>query len=87
MAVDPTAIAAATGGFGDNGLIGISAGLAMLGAALATAMVQSSVGSSAMGVIAERPEESSKLLIYYLIPESILIFGFIASYLILGKIA
>lgn len=71
---------------GSAGLIGIGAGITMLGAAIGTAMVQSSVGSSAMGVIAERPEESSKLLIYYLIPESILIFGFIASYLILGKI-
>lgn len=68
------------------GLLGLAAGLTMLGAAIGTAMVQSSVGSSAMGVIAEKPEESSKLLIYYLIPESILIFGFVASYLILGKI-
>lgn len=71
------------GGIGSQGLIALSAGLAMFGAAIGTAMVQSSVGSSAMGVIAERPEESSKLLIYYLIPETIVIFGLIVSYLIL----
>ena len=71
---------------GGSGMLGLGAGLAMLGAAIGTAMVQASVGASAMGVIAERPEESSKLLIYYLIPESILIFGFVACYLILGKV-
>lgn len=77
---------AVTGGIAAEGLIALGAGVAMLGAAIGTGMVQSSVGSSALGVIAERPEESNKLLIYYLIPESILIFGFIASYLILSKI-
>lgn len=70
-------------GVGEAGLVAIAAGIAMLGAAIGTAMVQSSVGSAAMGVIAERPEESNKLLIYYLIPESILIFGLIATFLIL----
>ncbi|MDD5336898.1 MAG: V-type ATP synthase subunit K [Candidatus ainarchaeum sp.] len=88
---DPTtaaSVAATVTGtwLGDPGAIALSAAIAMLGAAAATAAVQSSVGSSAMGVIAERPEESSKLLIYYLIPESILIFGFIVSYLIVSKI-
>mgnify|MGYP001424607370 CR=1 FL=1 len=84
--VDAATAVGVTQVIGDAGLLGLGAGLAMLGAAIGTAMVQASVGASAMGVIAERPEESSKLLIYYLIPESILIFGFVACYLILGKV-
>ncbi len=78
---------AVAGEIAAEGLIGIAAGLAMLGGAIGTAMVQSSVGSSAMGVIAEKPEESSKLLLYYLIPETILVFGFVISFLLISKIA
>lgn len=78
---------AAQTALGDNGVIAIAAGLAILGGAIGTAFVQSSVGSSAMGVIAERPEESSKLLIYYLVPETIVVFGFVIAFLLIGKIA
>jgi V/A-type H+/Na+-transporting ATPase subunit K len=41
--------------------------------------VQASVGSAAMGVIAERPEEASKLLVWLLIPETIVVFGFVIA--------
>lgn len=86
MADPVTAATTAAPLIANAGLLGVGAGIAMLGAAIGTGMVQSGVGSSAMGVIAEKPEESSKLLIYYLIPESILIFGFITAYLILSHI-
>ncbi len=76
----------AAAGIAKEGLIAIGAGIAMLGGAIGTGMVQSSVGSSAMGVIAERPEESSKLLLYYLIPETIVVFGFVVAFLLMGKI-
>lgn len=69
-----------------GGLIAIGAGLAIGFGALGTAWVQASVGSSAMGVIAERPEEASKLLIYILIPESILILAFVIAFLLVGSI-
>lgn len=83
---DPVTAATVTGGIAKEGLIAIGAGIAMLGGAIGTGMVQSSVGSSAIGVIAEKPEESSKLLLYYLIPETLVVFGFVVAFLLLGKI-
>jgi V/A-type H+/Na+-transporting ATPase subunit K len=57
----------------------LGAGIAIFGGALGTAWVHASVGSAAMGVIAERPEEASKLLIWLLIPETIVVFGFVIA--------
>ena len=71
---------------GDQAVIALSAGISIATGAIATAMVQSSVGSSAMGVIAERPEESGKLLIYFLIPETLIVFGFVVAFLLIGKL-
>jgi V/A-type H+-transporting ATPase subunit K len=62
-----------------EGAMAIAAGLAMIGGALGTAWVQASVGAAAMGVIAERPEEGSKLLVWLLIPETIVVFGFVIA--------
>lgn len=87
MADAATAAAGAAAGLGDPGLIAVGAGLAILGGAIGTGMAQSSVGASAIGVIAEKPEESSKLLLYYLIPETLVVFGFVIAFLLLGKIA
>jgi V/A-type H+/Na+-transporting ATPase subunit K len=72
---------------GSAGWIGLGAAIAMLGGAIGTSLAQSSVGASAMGVIAEKPEQSSSLLIYYLIPETIVVFGFVIAFLLIGKIA
>ncbi len=69
-----------------DGALAIAAGLSMAAGAIATAIVQSSVGASAVGVLAEKPEENSKLLIYFLIPETLVIFGFVFGYLLLGAI-
>jgi len=51
--------------------------------ALATAWAQATIGASAMGVIAEKPEESSKLLIYLALPETLVIFGFVVGLMVL----
>lgn len=65
----------------------IAAALAMGVGAMGTAWVQSSVGSAAMGVIAERPEEANKLLVWFLLAETIVVFGFaIAALLALNLI-
>ena len=62
-----------------EGATAIAAGIAMFSGAMATAGVQASIGSAAMGVIAEKPEEASKLLIWLLIPETIVVFGFVIA--------
>jgi len=65
----------------------VAAALAVFGGALGTAWAQSAIGSSAMGVIAEKPEQASKLIIWLAIPETIVIFGFVIGLLLTLKIA
>jgi V/A-type H+-transporting ATPase subunit K len=67
----PTAIAA------------LSAAIAIGGAALATGLTQAAIGSAGMGLLAEKPEESGKVLLFMVLPETIIIFGFVIAILIL----
>jgi len=62
--------------------LALGAGLAILGGAIGTGLAQSGIGSAAMGVIAERPEEAGKILIWLVIPETIVIFGFVVGVLL-----
>ncbi len=65
--------------FEGAGAIAIAAGLAIAGGAIGTAWAQSAIGSSAMGVIAERPEEASRLIIWLALPETMVILGFVVA--------
>ncbi|MFH1306389.1 MAG: ATPase [Candidatus Micrarchaeota archaeon] len=69
-----------------EGALAIAAGIAMAGGALATAWAQASIGSAIMGVVAERPEEMMKLLIYMALPELLVLLGFVVAYLMLDKV-
>ncbi|MEM3362099.1 MAG: hypothetical protein QXV64_00505 [Candidatus Anstonellaceae archaeon] len=69
-----------------EGALAIGAGIAIAGAALATAWAQASIGSSIMGVLAEKPEEAFRLIVYMALPEIIVLLGFVATFLILEKI-
>jgi len=64
------------------GGIAIGAGLAILGGAIGTGMAQAAIGSSIMGVLAEKPEQAGKLIIWIAIPETIVIFGFVIAILL-----
>jgi len=66
--------------------IALGAAAAIFGGAIGTGMAQSAIGSAGMGVIAERPEEAGKLLIWLVIPETIVIFGFVIGILLALKI-
>lgn len=72
--------------FETAGLLALAAGIAVFGGALGTAWAQASIGASAMGVIAERPEDAMKLIIWIAIPETIVIFGFVVGMLLILKI-
>mgnify|MGYP001626267376 CR=1 FL=1 len=61
----------------------IAAGIAIAGGAVGTAMAQAAIGSSGMGLLAEKPEMTGQVLIYLVIPETIVIFGLIVAILIL----
>ena len=60
----------------------IAVGLGSIGAGIAVG----SVGSAAMGVMAERPEMASRALIFVGLAEGIAIYGLIISIMILGRI-
>ena len=70
---------------GETGLA-LGAGLAIGATALATALAQKAIGSAAMGLMAEKPEQSGKTLLFLVIPETIVILGFVVAYLMIEKI-
>lgn len=66
--------------------LAFGAGISMAGSALATAWAQATIGSSIMGVLAEKPEEAFKLIVYMALPELIVLLGFVVAFLMVGKI-
>jgi V/A-type H+-transporting ATPase subunit K len=52
-------------------------------AALATAWVQSRIGSAGAGAVAEKPEVRGTIIVMLAIPETIIILGFVVAVLIL----
>ncbi|MEW5996339.1 MAG: ATPase [Candidatus Micrarchaeota archaeon] len=72
---------------GESGMIALSAGLAIGLGALGTAWAQSAIGSSGMGLIAEKPEEFTKVLICLALPETLVILGFVIAFFLQGKVA
>lgn len=61
----------------------IGAGVAILGGAVGTGIAQSAIGSAGLGLIAEKPEELGRALLFLVLPETILIFGFVVAILIM----
>ncbi len=69
-----------------EGAMAIGAGIAMGLSALAAAWSQGALGSSALGVVAERPEFEKNILIYIVLPEVLAVFGFLVAVLLWLKI-
>ncbi len=69
----------------DMGLIAIGAGLSIGLSALAAGIAQKSIGSAAMGVLAEKPEEMGKTMLFLVIPETLVILGFVVAYMLISK--
>jgi len=61
----------------------MGAAVAIAGTAIATAMAQSAIGSAGMGLLAEKPEEMGRVLLFLVLPETLIIFGFVVAVLIL----
>jgi len=68
------------------GAYGIAAAVALFSGAIGTAFAQASIGSAIMGVVAERPEDTFKLIVYMALPELIVLLGFVIAFMLLGKI-
>ncbi|UCH26491.1 MAG: V-type ATP synthase subunit K [Trueperaceae bacterium] len=76
---------AAGRGLGD-GLLGIGAGLAIGIAAVGVGIAQAGIGSAGAGTLAEKPEAFGQILIYLVIPETLIIFGFVIAFFLNGQI-
>jgi V/A-type H+/Na+-transporting ATPase subunit K len=68
----------------EAGIIAIAAGLAFGISAVAAAWAETSIGTAAVGAIAEKENIFGKLLILTVIPETIVIFGLVVAILIIG---
>ncbi len=79
------AAAGATRTLGD-GLIAIGAALAIGLAAIGVGIAQASIGSAGAGTLAERPQAFGQILIYLVIPETLIIFGFVIAFFLNGQI-
>ena len=67
-----------------TGLLGIGAGLALGLAAIGTGIGQREAMAAAIGAISEDPKMFAKALIFAVLPETILIFGFVTAFLIMN---
>lgn len=64
-------------------LLAFAAALALGMSAIATAWVQSRIGASGAGALAEKPELTATIIILLAIPETMVILGFVIAAMIL----
>jgi V/A-type H+-transporting ATPase subunit K len=67
----------------DKVLMALAAALAVGVSAVATAWVQSRIGSAGAGALAEKPEVRGSIIVMLAIPETLVILGFVVAVLIL----
>jgi len=65
-----------------SGMLAIGAGLAIGLAALGAGLAQMAIGSAAMGAIAEDEKTFGKGLLLMVIPETMVLFGFLIAFLL-----
>ncbi len=61
----------------------IGAGVAIAGGAIGTGVAQSAIGGAGLGLIGEKKENMGIVLLFFVIPETLLIFGFVVAILIM----
>ena len=66
-----------------TGLVALAAGTAIGLSAIAAAIAEKDIGVAAVGAMAEKEELFGKGLVLTVIPETIVIFGFVVAILIL----
>lgn len=77
---------AAAGASIGAGLIGVGAGLAIGLGAIGVGIAQAAIGSAGAGTLAERPQAFGQILIYLVIPETLIIFAFVIAFFLNGQI-
>jgi len=59
-----------------SGVIAIGAGIAIAGTGISTAWAQKDIGAAAVGAAAENEKMFGRGMVYMVLPETIVIFGF-----------
>ncbi|GGM94533.1 F0F1 ATP synthase subunit C [Thermus composti] len=77
--------AAASSGL-DRGLIAVGMGLAVGLAALGAGVAQARIGAAGVGAIAEDRSNFGAALIFLLLPETLVIFGFLIAIILNGRL-
>ena len=86
LAFAQEAAVVATGLTVGDGLVAMGAALAIGISAIAVAIAMAAIGSAGAGVLAERPQAFGQILIYLVIPETLIIFGFVIAFFLNGQI-
>ncbi len=66
-----------------TGVLAISSAIAIAGSAFAAAWAEKNIAVAGVGAMAEKEALFGKVLILTVIPETIVLFGFVVAYLIL----
>lgn len=69
-----------------RGLIALGAGLALGLGAIGTGLAQGRIGAAAAGVTGENPGRLGIMLLWFAIPETLVIFGLVGFFILSGKI-
>jgi len=72
--------------FESHGMIAIGMGLAVGLSALGTGLAQARIGAAGLGSAVEKPESLGLALIFLLLPETLVIFGLVIAFILLGKL-
>ena len=70
----------------NKGLTAIGMGLAVGLSALGTGVAQSRIGPAGLGSAVEKPESLGLALIFLLLPETLVIFGLVIAFILLGRV-
>ena len=69
----------------EMGLLGIGAGLAIGLGAIGTGLAQQQAIAAVVGAIAEDPKMFGKGLFFILLPETLVIFGLVIAFMLMGR--
>jgi V/A-type H+/Na+-transporting ATPase subunit K len=70
-----------------SGMVAIAAALTIFGTGLASAWAEKVIGSAAVGAIAEKPELFGRVIPLVALPETIVIFGLVIAFFLIGHVA
>lgn len=86
LAAAPVVVSHSGGRFADRGMMAIGMGLAVGLSAIGTGLAQSRIGAAGLGSAVEKPESLGVALIFLLLPETLVIFGLVVAFILLGKL-